>query len=85
LEERRMSKHRHLYGHLRTEPRARPAGIFHAAIADCAVQAFGTILTWIERYRQRRLLGSLSDHMLKDMGVTRADVEREVVKQFWRH
>ena len=45
---------------------------------------FGILLTWLERYRQRRTVYGLSDHMLKDIGVSRADVERESSKQFWR-
>ena len=42
------------------------------------------LLTWVERVRQRRQLGQLSDHMLKDIGLARADVETEVSKPFWR-
>jgi len=45
---------------------------------------FGILLTWLERYRQRPVVYGLSDHMLKDIGVSRADVERESSKQFWR-
>lgn len=39
---------------------------------------------WRERRRQRRALASVSDHMLKDMGLTRADAGRESEKQFWK-
>ena len=42
------------------------------------------VLAWFERARQRRQLGELSDHMLKDIGLSRADVEAEVTKPFWR-
>ena len=42
------------------------------------------LLLWLERYRGRRQLEALSDHMLKDMGVSRADAERETMKRFWR-
>jgi uncharacterized protein YjiS (DUF1127 family) len=42
------------------------------------------LLTWLERARQRRHLGQLSDHMLKDIGLSRADVESETAKPFWR-
>ena len=42
------------------------------------------VLAWFERVRQRRQLGELSDHMLKDIGLTRADVEAEVTKPFWQ-
>jgi uncharacterized protein YjiS (DUF1127 family) len=35
------------------------------------------------RQRERRDLGMLDDYMLKDIGVTRADVEFEAQKHFW--
>ncbi|MEK0085625.1 DUF1127 domain-containing protein [Benzoatithermus flavus] len=40
--------------------------------------------TWIERYRQRRALLELSDHVLKDIGISRVEAEREGRKPFWR-
>ena len=42
------------------------------------------VLDWFERTRQRRQLSELSDHMLKDIGLSRADVEAEAAKPFWR-
>jgi uncharacterized protein YjiS (DUF1127 family) len=36
------------------------------------------ISTWLKRDAEHRLLQSLDDHMLKDMGVSRCDIEREV-------
>jgi uncharacterized protein YjiS (DUF1127 family) len=39
--------------------------------------------TWIERHRQRNALLELNDAMLKDIGVSRADAEREGSKPFW--
>ena len=41
------------------------------------------LLLWLERTRQRRSLASLSDHMLKDLGLSRCDVGRESGKRFW--
>lgn len=41
------------------------------------------ILTWMEVARQRRHLASLDDRMLRDIGFSRADVEREVDRAFW--
>ena len=41
-------------------------------------------LTWLERARQRRQLRELSDHMLRDIGLTRADAWAESEKPFWR-
>ncbi len=40
--------------------------------------------SWLERRRQRRSLLELSDHMLKDIGVTRVEALREGAKPFWR-
>jgi uncharacterized protein YjiS (DUF1127 family) len=39
---------------------------------------------WAERARSRRFLRGLDDYMLKDLGLSRADVEREASKRFWR-
>ena len=46
--------------------------------------AFEQSLAWLERARQRRQLRELGDHMLKDIGLSRADVEAEASKPFWR-
>jgi uncharacterized protein YjiS (DUF1127 family) len=42
------------------------------------------LLVWHQRSQQRRQLQSLSDHMLRDIGLTRADVFAESSKPFWR-
>jgi uncharacterized protein YjiS (DUF1127 family) len=42
------------------------------------------LLAWQERSRGRRTLMSLSDHQLHDVGLSRADVEAEWSKPFWR-
>jgi len=41
------------------------------------------LVTWQERSNQRHRLSELSDLMLKDIGVSRAEVERETRKPFW--
>ncbi|EIK53857.1 hypothetical protein YO5_12182 [Stutzerimonas stutzeri TS44] len=38
---------------------------------------------WRELARQRRQLATLSDATLKDIGYSRADIEREVTRPFW--
>ena len=42
------------------------------------------IALWRERARSRKQLLRLDDALLKDIGITRADVERETMKPFWR-
>ncbi|HEV7264477.1 MAG TPA: DUF1127 domain-containing protein [Falsiroseomonas sp.] len=42
------------------------------------------VITWSQRAAQRRRLACLSDAMLKDIGVSRADAFRESRKPFWR-
>lgn len=53
-----------------------------AGIDRCR-RASDTVLLWLERRRQRRALSSLSDHMLKDLGLSRSDAGRESGKRFW--
>ena len=56
---------------------SRPVGGVWTQIAE-------GLIDWVERARQRRHLAELSAHMLKDIGLSRADVETEVAKPFWR-
>ena len=68
---------RALYDHvpalrLRSGPRQLVRTIVDAALA------------WHERARQRRALTQLNDRMLADIGLSRADVDGEVRKPFWR-
>ena len=43
-----------------------------------------TVSVWRARARQRDTLSMLDDHILRDIGLTRADVDRETMKSFWR-
>jgi uncharacterized protein YjiS (DUF1127 family) len=43
-----------------------------------------TLSRWAARERSRRELEQMSEHMLRDIGLTRADVQREAAKPFWR-
>ena len=42
------------------------------------------MLGWSARSRQRRDLAGLNDVLLRDIGLTSRDVEREITKPFWR-
>lgn len=44
----------------------------------------GALHRAVERRRSRRQLTTLSDEMMKDIGVSRADAMRESGKPFWR-
>jgi uncharacterized protein YjiS (DUF1127 family) len=71
-----------------TSRRDRP-GSFGAARHDrswagAVRRAVDLLLTWRERTQQRRDLQCLSDHMLRDIGLTRADVFAEASKPFWK-
>jgi len=41
------------------------------------------IVRWHEVARERRVLAALNDDALKDMGLSRADVEQETHQHFW--
>jgi len=47
------------------------------------LKGFSLFSLWSERNRSRRQLAGLSDYMLQDIGLSRADVERETDKPFW--
>jgi len=46
-------------------------------------QAWHKLQRWNELARQRRQLAALGDDMLKDIGRSRADIEREANRPFW--
>ena len=48
------------------------------------VTLFRTLGRWTALYRQRHHLAELDDRMLRDIGLSRADVQTEIVKPFWR-
>ncbi len=45
---------------------------------------FDLLATWQQRVAMRHKLRHLDDHILKDIGISRADMEREAAKSFWR-
>jgi len=49
-----------------------------------ALRAAAAGSVWLDRSRQRRQLAQLSDHMLRDIGLTRADAWIEAEKRFWQ-
>ncbi len=67
-----------------------PADLFRAvetALAPVEAAVAGLVdrlLTWHRRSRDRLALGQLDEHMLHDIGLSRADVDHEASKPFWR-
>jgi uncharacterized protein YjiS (DUF1127 family) len=55
-----------------------------AAGPGLAARLLATIFEWSARARERRALFRLDDHLLKDIGLSRADVAREADKHFWQ-
>ena len=42
------------------------------------------LISWLDRSRQRRHLAELDDRMLRDIGLSRGEVETEVSRRFWQ-
>jgi uncharacterized protein YjiS (DUF1127 family) len=71
--------------HSIAEPAARTdADTVARAFGRGVFAAFEVAGIWMERYRQRRALQALPDHLLHDIGVSRADALREGEKPFWQ-
>ncbi len=53
-------------------------------IEAASVKVLDTLAIWGSRSRERQQLSELSDRMLEDIGLTRAQVAVEVGKYFWQ-
>ena len=60
----------------RAQPRQAPASFLAEALV--------TVRLWVERSRQRRALIAMEDRLLDDIGISRAEADREYRKPFWR-
>jgi uncharacterized protein YjiS (DUF1127 family) len=54
-------------------------------LADIAGRIIDLLATWHQREVDRRQLRTLDDGMLRDIGLSRADLEFESSKPFWRN
>ncbi len=64
-------------------PRRPNAASFGEILLEAGTRAVRTLLTWQGRDRQRRALAQLDARMLKDVGLSRAEVDLELRKPFW--
>jgi uncharacterized protein YjiS (DUF1127 family) len=62
----------------------RPTTGERLSFSGMLVRLAETVAVGLERRRQRLALGRLDDRMLRDIGLTSADVEGEVSKPFWK-
>jgi uncharacterized protein YjiS (DUF1127 family) len=72
------------HGILHLLPRSGLAQVIASDLVPVLDRVIEAPIAWLERMRERRQLAGLSDDMLKDIGVSRADVEHVVEKPFWR-
>lgn len=71
------------YYHRRDAARLR-AEAFARVIGGVVRKLTGTVLTWRERARARRVLVAMDDRMRRDIGLSQFHVLRESTKPFWR-
>ena len=53
-------------------------------ISSVLLRVVDQLLIWQNRARERAHLRDLNDHMRKDLGLSRADIDREASKPFWQ-
>lgn len=53
-------------------------------LADAGAKCRTVWDAWQQRARQRRQLAGLDDWQLEDIGISRAEAQREAAKPFWR-
>ncbi len=63
---------------------ALPEWLTSARLLLWASLAIDTLWEWRRRYLSRRQLKMMSDHMCKDIGISRADAWCEGRKPFWK-
>jgi uncharacterized protein YjiS (DUF1127 family) len=42
------------------------------------------LVNWMQRIDSREKLKTLSDRSLKDIGLTRLEIQKEILKPFWK-
>jgi uncharacterized protein YjiS (DUF1127 family) len=56
----------------------------HKSMLESGLARLRLVARQFRQRRELRILLSLPDHALKDIGLQRADVEREVLKPLWK-
>lgn len=73
---------------LRPSRMTRPPGLGRAStllggLGALALFALDLAMLWLTLARERRTLSRLDDRLLRDIGLSRADVEAETSRRFW--
>ncbi|WP_245560706.1 DUF1127 domain-containing protein [Fodinicurvata sediminis] len=53
-------------------------------LTERAIRIFEAPVVWMERWEHRQKLRQMDDRILRDIGLSRADIYREARKPFWR-
>ena len=73
-----------MYGYNSERSGLRPSTGERLSFIGMLVRLADSVATGRDRRRQRLALARLDDRMLRDIGLTAADVEAELTKPFWR-
>ena len=60
-----------------------PLAVFAAYFLSLPTRLADAMFAWQERIDERHRLMTLDDRALQDVGLSRADVEKEAEKPFW--
>jgi uncharacterized protein YjiS (DUF1127 family) len=59
-------------------------GSRNKAAVSVLTRIVDVVFGWMDRARQRRHLAELDDRLLRDIGISRAEVEVEMSRPVWR-
>ena len=76
--------HTHLAAGTALKCPAVPAARRSGATPSPFARAMTVLQTWLRRSRGRDDLAELDEHLLRDIGLTRSEVENERNKLFWQ-
>jgi uncharacterized protein YjiS (DUF1127 family) len=54
------------------------------AVVPTLMSSLEYVFDWFTRRSERHMLSGLDERTLRDIGISKADVYREVLKPFWR-
>ena len=57
---------------------------FFERVSAATLRGITVLETWGERAHQRRALRELSGHLMQDLALSKADIEAEAEKPFWK-